>query len=267
MELSDDYEHVYDGIFYIAESIPTNDTKQYFEEQIRNGCSCETECSVDSGCSCLTMSGCIYNTTDRNNLTTYSIEEIDDKKPIYECNSRCKCSGSLCGNRLVQFGPRLNLTITDAGKKGYGLTTTRDLKKGNFICEYAGEIISKKQAEVRHRQNCRSGKMNYIFCVSEHYGDETIKTFIDPSIFGNVGRYINHSCEPNCGLYVIRVDSIVPKLCIFTKTDVKKSTELTFDYGNQNSVFVKDGNLQNGIMCLCNMPTCKKYLPYCPTFQ
>lgn len=260
MELQDDYEHISNEIFYTIENIVEED------EGIHQGCNCETKCTLENNCVCLQRSGAVYryDNSAQSLRNSYTIEEIDTNKPIYECNNTCKCFGQFCGNRLVQFGPRNNLKAIRVGEKGYGLTTTSCIKKGNFICEYAGEVISESEAKRRYECNKTLGKMNYIFCINEHFGEKNYKTFIDPSVFGNIGRYINHSCEPNCVLYPIRVNFITPKLGIFAKTDIKESAEITFDYGTENSV---TSDLTSRINCLCNAENCRKFLPYCPQIQ
>lgn len=266
MELEDNYEHVINEIFYTTENVVTESLN---DEQITQGCICERECKLETNCTCLKRSGAIYAIDgDFEDLDQYFIVETDVNKPIYECNNSCKCFESFCGNRLVQFGPRKHLQIIPTEEKGFGLTTTTRIKQGNFICEYAGEIISADEAKKRYESNKELGKMNYIFCINENFGEKNYKTFIDPSIFGNIGRYINHSCEPNCVLHPIRVNSTIPKLCIFAKTDIETETEITFNYGNQNSTFEDEvTNTTNRIDCLCKSKKCKKYLPYFPQLQ
>lgn len=259
MELQDDYEHVSEEIFYITENIAAaQHLEQELEEQIARGCVCEKQCNAENNCACVASSGLVYKKRENEPDDSYFIEETDANTPMYECNNSCKCLGK-CGHRLVQFGPRKNLQITKTGEKGFGLVTNVAIRKGSFICEYAGEIISESEAKNRYRNNKSLQKMNYIFCVNEYFGDRNCKTYIDPSLFGNIGRYINHSCEPNCVLYPVRVNSVVPKLCIFAKTDIGVFCEITFDYGGG-----KWDNTTNRIVCKCNTPCCRKYLPYCP---
>lgn len=259
MELKDDYEHSNNSIFYTAENITS---KSLYDEQIHDGCACEAQCELET-CSCLKKSGAKYFRSNHSGdiYSSYFIEDTGTNSPIFECNSSCKCLDVVCGNRLVQYGPRKNLKIIPAGKKGEGLTTTIPIQKGNFICEYAGEVISEDEANIRYESNKRLGKMNYVFYINEHFGEKNYKTYIDPSVFGNIGRYINHSCEPNCGLYLIRVEHFTPKLCIFAKTNIEMYDEITFDYGNQNSVV---DTVTDRIACLCNAETCRRYLPYYP---
>ncbi|KAL3265382.1 hypothetical protein HHI36_009589 [Cryptolaemus montrouzieri] len=103
--------------------------------------------------------------------------------------------------------------------------------------------------------------MNFIFCVNEKFGENIVKTIIDPTESGNIGRYINHSCEPNCKLYTIRINNEVPKLCIFACKDINESEEICFDYGENISTDTPL-DYKDRVACLCGKPTCRKYLPY-----
>lgn len=139
---------------------------------------------------------------------------------IFECTDLCRCA-TLCGNRLIQFGPRKELEITDFShvKKQLGLITKTPLAKGAFVCEYVGEILSSKEAMKRQHENDVEQKMNYIMCLNEMAVVSTIKdqptqTFVDASKIGNVGRYLNHSCDPNCEVISVRVEGAIPRICM-----------------------------------------------------
>lgn len=177
------------------------------------------------------------------------------KDLIYECNDNCKCSIS-CTNKLVQYGPCDHLIIKKFNDKGFGLESLKYIPKGTFICEYAGEILTKQEAQKRDLENQEFGKMNYIFCLNEIKlkSNEKIQTFIDPSVKGNIGRYLNHSCEPNCDIISVRCSSVIPKLAIFSNRDIKAQEELTFSYGE-----VQNGETKKP--CLCGAESCKKFLP------
>ena len=51
------------------------------------------------------------------------------------------CSLIRCGLRLVQGGPLAGLSLVRVSGKGRGLVTTSPLMAGQFVCEYAGEVI------------------------------------------------------------------------------------------------------------------------------
>lgn len=185
MEVVDNYEHsdITSDIMYTTQNIPTSAMEHEYYQQIDCGCACETECTDRASCSCIMKSGALYMHYNpiSNIHDSYRICEINKIKPIYECNNMCKCYGTICGNRLVQFGPRNNLKIIRCSEnKGMGLLTICRIKIGNFICEYAGEIISEIEANLRHANNEETNAMNYIFSINEYFGEKQMKTFIDP---------------------------------------------------------------------------------------
>ena len=42
------------------------------------------------------------------------------------------------------------------------------------------------------------------------------------AVIGNIGRYLNHSCDPNLAMVTIRSNSMVPHLALFTSRTVQK---------------------------------------------
>lgn len=242
---TDDYEHTVSDVMYVVNNIPGPGIDvEDFESEYMLGCSCVLDCS---DCSCTRGS--------RN----YIDGQIVDEKlagPIIECNSHCTCRGD-CGNRVVQNGPLNSLIVSKIGAKGLGLFTNKKIKRGQFICEYAGEVIGIEEA--RRRVDTNKNGMNYVLVVTEHVGDRTIVTCIDPKYFGNIGRYANHSCEPNTNFIPIRAEGIVPRLCLFASRDIEIGEEITFNYadGVVNSVH----NLSD-TPCLCGSENCFGYLPH-----
>lgn len=267
MEVLDSYEHIDSNVVYTIQNIPTSATEHEYYQQINCGCICDTQCNEENSCSCREKSGAAYTLykSETNDVhDAYIIHQLNVSKPIYECNNMCKCYGKNCGNRLIQYGPRNSLKIIKCpNNKGMGLVTTNKIYKGSFICEYAGEIISEAEANIRYTYNQQANSMNYIFCINEYFGNRQMKTFIDPSKFGNIGRYINHSCEPNCKVIPIRVNNIIPHICIFALKDIKPDSELTFDYGDGYLGFESIENSTNKKECLCNTKNCRKFLPSC----
>ncbi|KAJ8984713.1 hypothetical protein NQ317_004974 [Molorchus minor] len=245
MNFIDDYSHETHNIMYISQSILTKEVEDLYEYNLI-GCTCEAKCER-SKCSCIERSGTFYVYNDVKDKRSYSICEKDMERPTYECNDSCKCT-EMCGNRLAQFGPREFLRVQNCKK----------VDKGNFICEYAGEIITEAEALKRYKTN---GEMNYIFCINERFGDTVSKTFIDPTFYGNIGRYINHSCDPNCKLYVIRINDTVPILAIFANEDINENNEITYDYGDaENNLEAADKDKRK--ICHCNSTKCRKFLPF-----
>lgn len=62
---------------------------------------------------------------------------------------------------------------------------------GEFILEYVGEVVS--DTEFRHRMAERYQNDQHHYCLSLDSG-----TVIDGYRLAGEGRFVNHSCEPNC---------------------------------------------------------------------
>ncbi|XP_045451243.1 histone-lysine N-methyltransferase SETMAR [Melitaea cinxia] len=272
--MHDNYSHIEDGIAYIDENIPGSEEQsneytslmEMYNSQLVHSCSCSEKCN-ESNCDCLKISGGANYTSELGShiLKLYKIknENVDFTYPVIECSEYCKCFEN-CGNRLVQNGPIETLYVTTCKQKsiGLGLFTSQFIGKGTFICEYAGEVITKSEAVRRHQYNEKNCNMNYIFCLNEHVNNTTIQTFIDPRMFGNIGRYINHSCEPKSVIIPVRVNSPIPKLAVFSCVDIFPNEEITCDYGADNLISSISQDLNKVKMCLCGSKMCRGYMPY-----
>ncbi|XP_077060097.1 histone-lysine N-methyltransferase SETMAR [Siphateles boraxobius] len=236
------------------------------------GCSCRTRSCLPDTCPCLRF-GQTYDSEGRLNQQQ---EDAGYSRPVFECNALCAC-GDSCQNRVVQNGVDVGLGVFSSKDKGLGVEALERLPCGRFVCEYAGEIIGSHEA--RHRQLSQTPlDMNYIIAVREHSGgDGVTQTFVDPVAVGNVGRFINHSCQPNLLMVPVRVHSLLPRLALFANRDIERYEELTFDYaGGQNSSTdaLTWDNTQSGThtgpdgdkipqkkVCRCGASNCSGFLP------
>ena len=50
----------------------------------------------------------------------------------------------------MQKGPNSNLVIVEIKGKGEGVIAGDDIARGEFICEYAGEVIGENEAGLRY---------------------------------------------------------------------------------------------------------------------
>lgn len=215
--ISDDYDHLQSDLEYVVENVlQTTNTRTDSFERLAD----EFNSFIENKCSCSTLSKCKDDNCCHGNSYIRNDELVlnsnrRSKDLIYECSAHCSCTQK-CENRLVQFGLRKHLRIVPCDRKRLGLITLAAIAEGAFICEYAGEVLTKNEAVRRQRRNDESGEMNYIICLIERptAADENAKicTFIDPSRLGNIGRYLNHSCDPNCEILSVRIDGPIPKL-------------------------------------------------------
>ena len=100
---------------------------------------------------------------------------------------------------------------------GWGVYATRDIAKNTRIIDYAGEKISNQESLKRERRYIKRG---HIWCFKL-----TSRTVVDAAVGGNLARFINHSCRPNCYIHI--ADHTI---WIRAARDIAKGEELTYDY-------------------------------------
>uniref|UniRef100_A0AC35TLR7 Histone-lysine N-methyltransferase n=1 Tax=Rhabditophanes sp. KR3021 TaxID=114890 RepID=A0AC35TLR7_9BILA len=128
---------------------------------------------------------------------------------------------------------------------GYGLFALEDIFPDEMIIEYVGQKVRSNVSDVREKAYEKRGMgSSYLFRVDE-------QVVIDATLTGNVARFINHCCVPNCYAKVITVDKD-PRIVFYSKTLIKKGDEITYDY--------KFPLEDEKIPCYCGHPGCRKFL-------
>jgi hypothetical protein len=139
-------------------------------------------------------------------------------------SSNCNV-GAKCGNRRIQNYEYAQTELAKTPGKGWGLNLTKDLEANDLVIEYVGEIIDETKMEARleaHRKCYPKDANMYVMELSHN-------AFIDGRLKGNVARYINHSCEPNCILKRWDVGGYL-RIGIMALDDIPAGTELSYDY-------------------------------------
>ncbi|XP_049358539.1 histone-lysine N-methyltransferase, H3 lysine-9 specific SUVH6-like [Solanum verrucosum] len=230
------------------------------------GCNCTSGCSDSEQCSCASRNGGEIPFNTRGSI-------VRAQPLVYECGPSCKCPPS-CKNRVSQHGPRYHLEVFKTKSRGWGLRSRDHVSSGSFICEYVGELLDVKEAESRIDND------EYLFDVG-NYDEEIPKRnpmrnnnlkvesdslrrkdedgfTLDAVRYGNVGRFINHSCSPN--LYAQNVmyyhgDRRVPHIMFFASKSIAPLEEFTYHY-NYDHVYDKNCNLKRE-NCRCGSRKCE----------
>lgn len=101
---------------------------------------------------------------------------------------------------------------------GSGLFATRVIPNGVQIIEYVGERISHDEADRRHADKADDDGHTFLFTIDA-------KTVIDAGVGGNISRFINHSCEPNCEVILDDGRPFVESIRL-----IETGEELAYDY-------------------------------------
>ena len=141
------------------------------------------------------------------------------------------------------------IVVKKSSKHGKGVFSTKEINKNTKIIQYIGEKISKAEGDrrsalrIKRFLNSKKTGSVYIFELNKKYD-------IDGSLIKNKARYINHSCDPNC-----EVDIIRGKIWISSIRNIKKGEELTYDYGYE---FDKEDYKDH--ICKCGSRKCIGYI-------
>ena len=128
---------------------------------------------------------------------------------------------------------------------GTGVFATETIPKNTEVIEYIGEKISKgigdKRSEKQIKKSLKSSEIGsvYIFELNKKHDIDGNKSY-------NKARFINHSCNPNC-----EVDIIKNRIWISSIKKIKKGEELSYDYGYE---FDKDDYTDH--VCKCGSKNC-----------
>ncbi|KAJ3356844.1 hypothetical protein HDU83_009656 [Entophlyctis luteolus] len=105
----------------------------------------------------------------------------------------------------------------------WGLFALEPIQADEIVIEYIGEMIRQKVADHREKLYEKSGiGSSYLFRID----DDNI---IDATKSGNLARFINHCCDPNCNAKIITVDG-QKKIVIYANKSVAEGEEITYDY-------------------------------------
>ncbi|KAL3800053.1 hypothetical protein ACHAW5_003701 [Stephanodiscus triporus] len=150
--------------------------------------------------------------------------------------------GQRCRNDNISMRRHTHTLIAESDIKeaGFGLFTKRSLKKGDFVLEYVGELISQEEAERRgviyDKMNMRSVRNEYGTALLLVYQCNIIYLFnlssdlvIDATRKGNKARYANHSSTPNIEPRTVFVNGD-QRIGFYAKHDIDAQSELYFDY-------------------------------------
>jgi SET domain-containing protein len=104
-----------------------------------------------------------------------------------------------------------------SGIAGWGVYATERIPKNKRIIDYKGEKITHKKSSDREDRYLKKGQ---IWCFTLN-----TRWVIDAGVGGNIARFINHACKPNCYAHI--KDGII---WIRAARTIRKGEELVYNY-------------------------------------
>ncbi|KAI2615470.1 hypothetical protein GGR54DRAFT_290807 [Hypoxylon sp. NC1633] len=157
----------------------------------------------------------------------------------------CNC-GDGCQNQRIQRKQYADVSVIQTDKKGFGLRANLTLEAHDFIFEYIGEVINEPTFRRRMIQYDKEGIRHFYFMSL------TKNEFVDATKKGNLGRFCNHSCSPNCYVDKWVVGSKL-RMGIFASRKIQPGEELVFNYN-------VDRYGADPQPCYCGEPNCIGFL-------
>ncbi|XP_076470902.1 histone-lysine N-methyltransferase NSD2-like [Babylonia areolata] len=182
-----------------------------------------------------------------------SDSECLNRMLMYECNPSVCPAKEACRNQRFQKRDYPENVPYRTESRGWGLKTLMDIKKGQFVNEYVGDLIDEEECKRRIKQAHEDNITNfYMLTVDKN-------RIIDAGPKGNNSRFMNHSCEPNLETQKWMVNGDV-RVGLFAIKDIPAGSELTFNYnleclGNEKT------------KCCCGSENCSGFLGVRPKTQ
>jgi SET domain-containing protein len=137
-------------------------------------------------------------------------------------------------NQRLAFG----LTVATSRIHGKGCFAIVPFRQNPQIAEYVGERISMAEAA---RRRCVAGEK----CIC----DVDAQWAIDGSRSGNGTQYVNHSCQPNSHVIVLR-----GQIFLHALREIAAGEEITTDYLYELGL--------DGTRCNCQTDSCRKTISF-----
>ncbi|KAL7750307.1 hypothetical protein RI367_004079 [Sorochytrium milnesiophthora] len=149
--------------------------------------------------------------------------------------------------REMKFAEKVNAYVRPSKIHGIGLFAGRSFERDDLICEYLGECIGQKVADRREVAYEQQGIGTYFFAVD-------YDRILDATVTGNMARFVNHSCDPNCSAKILTIDD-VKRVIIFAARNIDSGEELTYDYK-----FQPEDEPARKLRCFCGAKNCRGYM-------
>jgi len=120
---------------------------------------------------------------------------------------------------------------------GWGVYASQAIEEDTRIVEYKGELVSQAEGWRRETRYLPRQRI-WIFNINDRW-------VRDAAVGGNIARYINHACNPNC-----YTDIVGRTIWILAARRIRKGEELTYDYNTEGVA---------GIQCQCRR-RCRRVL-------
>eukprot|EP00057_Strongylocentrotus_purpuratus_P010549 XP_011665023.1 PREDICTED: histone-lysine N-methyltransferase NSD2 isoform X2 [Strongylocentrotus purpuratus] len=166
---------------------------------------------------------------------------------LIECHPQiCPAKEEKCQNQRFQKRAYPDSCQMKVSHRGWGLVAMVDIKKGDFVNEYVGELVDEEECRRRIKQAHEENITDFYFLTLDK------DRIIDAGPKGNLSRFMNHSCQPNCETQKWTVNGDT-RVGLFAIRNIAAGNEISFNY-NLDCL----GNEKK--RCECGAPNCSGFI-------
>ncbi|CAH2074093.1 unnamed protein product [Thlaspi arvense] len=258
------------GPAYFTYSTTVKYSESFKLAQPSFGCDCSNSCKPGNlNCHCIRKNGGDFPYSSNGVL-------VSRKPMIYECSPSCPCSA--CKNKVTQMGLKVRMEVFKTADRGWGLRSWDPIRAGSFICIYAGEAKDKSKVHQAMAYDDYTFDTTRVYTpfkwnyepgladedASQEMPEEPeipLPLIISARNFGNVARFMNHSCSPNVFWQPVTYENngqLFLQVAFFALSHIPPMTELTYDYGVSRPSGTQNGDTLHGIKkCFCGSEYCR----------
>jgi len=140
--------------------------------------------------------------------------------------------------KRILSGAEIGLEVRVIPEKGRGVFAGKVFLKGDYVCEYAGDLIEVQEAkerEIEYEKDPEIGSYMFFFQYKskKYCVDATEET-------DRLGRLFNHSkTASNVSSKLFPING-VPYLILCASVDIQVGEELLYDYGDRSKKSLDD---------------------------
>lgn len=203
------------------------------DHHCNKACSCPRDCpNRFQGCKC-SLGNCRTKT-----CPCYSAGRECDPDYCFSCGAsdaavmvvgtnperRLNYDIGICCNANLLRGAQRKMGISFSTTHGWGAFALEPIRKGEFLYEYTGALISDDEAE-------RRGSIYDVMAISFLF-DVNCDEVVDATRKGNKSKFANHKAleSANCEAKILLVNG-EHRIALYARDDIAVGEELFFDYG------------------------------------
>nr|CDJ83100.1 Methyl-CpG DNA binding and Pre-SET zinc-binding region and SET domain containing protein [Haemonchus contortus] len=159
------------------------------------------------------------------------------------------------------IGSEESSSSSSSSSEDEGPKTKRSKRKRK---EEADELNRRRKklnaAELEKIDAAAAGGDDTMFKWADYFGENNTLFVVDAKKKGNVGRFLNHSCDPNVQVQHVFVDTHdlrLPWSSFFAIRNIKAGEELCWNYGYSPDALDPDRPRHRQLFCKCGAVTCR----------